>query len=79
MQEGNFCSQSPDHLYYFSLPLSEKFSNALETSISGYRVNITDQATRAELLDKMLIYYRLHIPTFGEIKSVKVLTEVLKD
>ncbi len=31
------------------------------------------------LLHRMPEYFRIHIPTFGEIKSVQVLSDVLKD
>lgn len=76
---GNFSSHPPAHAYYFSLPLSEKFSQALTASESGYISGIHDYRTRTELLTKMLTYYRLHIPSFGELKSVQVLTDVFRD
>jgi DNA repair protein RecO (recombination protein O) len=79
MLGGNFCSQPPEHAYYFSLPLSEKLSQALTASASGYEIKNPDLRSRSELLDKMLSYYRLHIPTFGEIKSVQILTEIFRD
>jgi hypothetical protein len=31
------------------------------------------------LLHRMTEYFRIQIPTFGEIKSVQVLSDVLKD
>jgi len=79
MVGGNFCQHSPDHPYYFSSPLSNSLSEAI-TAINSGAVNlIADYATRTELLSKMLMYYRIHIPAFGEVKSVQVLSDVLKD
>jgi hypothetical protein len=40
---------------------------------------VADHKTRSELLSKMIEYFRIHIPAFGEIKSVQVLSDVLKD
>lgn len=79
MVEGNFCSAPPDHAYYFSSPLSNSLSEVLTALNSGVASLKTDYATRTELLLKMLEYFRIHITTFGEIKSVQVLSDVLKD
>ncbi len=79
MVGGDFCSQPPEHAYYFPSPLSNSLSEAI-TAISSGVMNIkADHAVRNELLAKMLMYYRIHIPTFGEIKSVQVLSDVLRD
>jgi DNA repair protein RecO (recombination protein O) len=79
MIEGNFCSYPPDHMYYFSSPLSDSFSEVLTALNAGIVSIKTDYATRGELLVRMLEYFRIHIPTFGEIKSVQVLSDVLRD
>jgi len=79
MQNGNFCAFPPEHPYYFSLPLSDSFSEALTTLNVGIVSLKMGYAIRNELLNKMLEYFRIHIPTFGELKSVQVLSDVLKD
>jgi len=79
MVGGNFCHQPPEHPYYFSSPLSNIFSEILTAIDAGIICIRTDYAIRNELLKRMLEYFRIHIPTFGEIKSVKVLSDVLKD
>jgi DNA repair protein RecO (recombination protein O) len=76
---GNFSQHPPDHAYYFSSPLSNSFSEIL-TALNAGVINIkADYPTRNELLMRMLEYFRIHIPTFGEIKSVQVLSDILKD
>jgi DNA repair protein RecO (recombination protein O) len=79
MVGGNFCQHPPDHPYYFCSPLSNSLSEVLTALSIGVESIKTDYTTRTELLSKMLEYFRIHIPTFGEIKSVQVLSDVLKD
>ena len=79
MEEGNFCPHPPGHPYYLSSPLSDRLSEVLTALNAGVISIVADHATRSELLAKMLEYFRLHIPAFGEIKSVQVLSDVLKD
>ena len=79
MVEGYFCSHPPDHPYYLSSPLSNRLSEVLSALNAGVISIVADHATRSELLARMIEYFRIHIPTFGEIKSVQVLSDVLKD
>ncbi len=79
MLGGNFCPHPPDHLYYLSSPLSDSLSEVLSALNAGAVSLKTDYATRSVLLQKMLEYFRIHIPSFGAIKSVQVLSDVLKD
>ncbi len=79
MAGGNFCAFPPDHPYYFASPLSDSLAEVLNALNAGVRIIKTDYTTRSLLLSRMLEYFRIHIPTFGEIKSVQVLSDVLKD
>jgi len=79
MVEGNFSSGPPGHPYYFCSPLSDSFAEVLKTLNIGIANIKIDYSTRTDLLSKMLGYFRIHIPAFGEMKSVQVLTDVLKD
>jgi DNA repair protein RecO (recombination protein O) len=79
MVEGNFSSGPPDHAYYFCSPLSNSFAEVLDTLNTGVEHVQIGYSTRTELLSKMLLYFRIHIPAFGELKSVKVLSDVLKE
>ena len=79
MEEGDFSPHPPGHPYYLSPPLSGNLSEVLTALNAGVESLKTDYATRSELLTKMLEYFRIHLPAFGEIKSVQVLSDVLKD
>ena len=76
LQEGLFQPGLPNHPFFLDLPLSDYFYNVLHSSL-----NLTDDLgipvhQRRLLIEKLLEYYQLHIPGFGNIKSHKVLEEV---
>jgi len=79
MEEGNFCSHPPCHPYYLASPLSDRLSEVITALNAGVVSIVADHSTRNALLAKMLEYFRIHIPAFGEMKSVQVLSDVLKD
>ena len=79
MLGGNFCPHPPEHPYYFSSPLSDNFSDVLTALNAGVTTLKMPYTLRTELLARMLEYIRIHIPSFGEMKSVQVLSDVLKD
>ncbi len=73
MQEGIFTAQTPHHLFYADTELSFHLSELLNN-----KSNFTCTAkTRAQLLNVLIMLYRLHIPNFGEINSIQILKEVL--
>jgi DNA repair protein RecO (recombination protein O) len=77
MEEGLFLDSEPLHRYY----ISGQPAAALEQLQSMDWEDLKDFSipapVRDELLDRLLDYYRLHIPDMGEMKSVKVLHELL--
>jgi len=79
MEEGHFCPNPPGHPYYLSSPLSNSLSEVLTTLNAGITAIRINSVVRNELLAGMLEYFRIHIAGFGEIKSVRVLSDVLND
>lgn len=78
LREGNFSKKTPGYGEYISGGIAAKFANLLETTLeTPANIQLTT-SERRQLLDVLLTYYRLHIPTFGELKSVKVLKEILE-
>ncbi len=78
MQEGEFCSQCPDHPYYIASPYSKYLSELLSTDPET-PFPYFDHASRMFLLERVLEYFRLHLPAFGEMKSHHILSTVLQD
>ncbi len=76
LQEGVFMNNKPLHNNYLETRMAEKLKHILESDLIEDRIfdNTTD---RNQFMEKILDFYRLHIPGFGELKSHKVLHEVL--
>jgi len=79
MMEGSFCNYVPEHPYYITPPLSVSLSETLRELDSGIVFLKTGYNIRTELLSMLLTYFRLHLTGFGELKSLQVLTDVLRD
>ncbi|MCD4772939.1 MAG: DNA repair protein RecO [Bacteroidales bacterium] len=78
MEEGIFCGNKPMHGNYIREPLSRKFFNLLKTEIAENSSVSLSQKERQEFLQRLIDYYRLHLPVFREIKSHHILREVLE-
>jgi DNA repair protein RecO (recombination protein O) len=80
MTEGVFQDKMPEHKYYIPPPGSLLLKEIILTgtydfsAISFYQEILR---TRNDLLESMLVYYKLHLPGFGDIRSHKVLHTVL--
>jgi DNA repair protein RecO (recombination protein O) len=77
MKEGLFSDYEPSNKQSIGPDLSATFNRLLTTSyedLAGLHIS-SDQ--RMTLLEKILEYYSLHMPSFREIKSHHVLHEVL--
>jgi DNA repair protein RecO (recombination protein O) len=84
MREGIFQEIPPDHKYYLRPPLSallkELINKESENSTDDYLIpeyNPETIQTRNHLLEQLLIYYKLHLPEFREIRSHKILHTIL--
>ncbi len=76
LQEGVFTSAKPLHNNLLDVSLAAKLNHVLELNHFGERI-FDNTTERNQFMEKLLDYYRLHIPGFGELKSHKVLHEVL--
>ena len=76
LQEGIFTNTVPLHPYYIDSETSFEFNKLISANYNETDVSYSGQ-TRGELLKALLLFYRLHLPNFGEMKSIQVLREVL--
>jgi len=76
LQEGIFQSTVPIHPYYIEPPMTDVFRKVLESPIYLAGTLGITVAEKRILTEKILEYYQLHLPSFPEIKSRKVLEEV---
>lgn len=78
LQEGNFVDHQPTHPHFIDGRSAELTAQLLKVmqpaELEEFRLN---QDIRRNLLLRYLEYYALHIPDFGQMKTLMVLHEVL--
>ncbi len=73
--EGEFISNTPIHSFYIDKNLSIFFNKILNSDFTSNDIKITN-STRQQLLDKIIEYYKYHLISLKEIKSLPILKEV---
>ena len=73
---ATFTSSHPSHTYFLSQEESRMLPLLLRLDYSTMHLLRLTRAERARCMDVILTYYRLHIPSFPELKSADVLHEV---
>ncbi len=78
LQEGAFVSERPVHLHYLDEPYSFQAAQFMKAQqpvdLEEIKIN---QEKRRKLLEAYILFYQLHIPEFGMMKTLPVLQEVL--
>jgi DNA repair protein RecO (recombination protein O) len=75
LKEGEFTGELPAHSHFISQPRSSMMKRLL----NGETEARISRADRNFLLEKILLYYRLHLHDFKKINSHHVLHEVLEN
>ena len=78
MLEGVFVPFQPNHSFYLQPEKSEIFNKLLKTSIDDYHLINLPRILRNEILHDLVAYYKIHIQSVKEIKSLEILEEVYK-
>jgi DNA repair protein RecO (recombination protein O) len=73
---GVFSDLPPASGLYMNHELSEIFKTLISTSPGQARTLELTTSQRREMLQRIIMYYSLHIPGFKNLKSLKVLNEV---
>jgi DNA repair protein RecO (recombination protein O) len=84
MKDGIFQENPPNHKYFIRPPLTTLLKELInpELSSSSYTI-LTGKhkpetlKSRNELLEQILLYYKLHLPDFREIRSHQILHTIL--
>ncbi len=77
MQEGRFCSQPPNHAYYVSGEVVKFLHRLQETKFEDSSKLKLNNKNRKLILGTLIEYYKIHLPSLGEFKSLEVLSVVL--
>jgi DNA repair protein RecO (recombination protein O) len=62
---------------YLSASKSKMLNDFVLSSYDTIQHLVLTKVERKQLLQSIILFYQLHINTFGEIKSIEVLEEVL--
>ena len=77
LQEGRFTGQQPEHPDYVKQNLASKMAALLSSTFEEAGKLAFQNEERRAVLDTLLLFYRLHVPGFGELKSTEVLKTIL--
>ncbi len=73
MQNGVFVDRLPLHRHFLSQQESVVFARLLKMSYENMSLYSFSRQDRVQIIERILEYYRLHLPEFPEIKSLAVL------
>lgn len=77
LQEGQFVEQKPSHSYFLEMQLAEATSQLLSINFyNDLELIHLSRHVRKNLIIAYQNYIALHVPEFGEIKSLPVLQEI---
>lgn len=71
--EGEFVLEQPVHTYYLSVVEALAFYHLLEISYANMSDFSYNRNQRNRLTETLILYYKLHLPDFKEVKSFEVL------
>ena len=76
LMEAEFVSRAPAHAYYIYGDEARAFEQLLRMNFSTMHLFQLTRTQRNRILELILTYYRLHIPSLPELKSWEVLREI---
>lgn len=77
LQEGVFTPEIPTHLYYLDPILADCLFQAVHLAkTESHQLNMSNKQ-RSILIDQLVIFYRLHVVSFGELSSLDILRGIL--
>lgn len=77
LQEGQFSDAIPQHPQFITGILVEKLALLYVSPFEDSPSPDINNNERRKLLEILITYYRLHLPGFGEMKSIEVLKTIL--
>ena len=75
LMAAEFASRAPAHIYYIYGDEARAFEQLLRMNFSTMHLFRLTRGQRNRILELILTYYRLHIPSLPELKSWEVLRE----
>lgn len=79
LMQGCFRKTPPEHEHYLSPSLAEPFAEMLTQGPGEQERFLKGTEKRQELLGKLIDHHRIHLGSFGRIRSLEVLQELFTD
>jgi DNA repair protein RecO (recombination protein O) len=77
LKSGTYSNSSPGHFFIIQNPYTAYWTELLSNNLDKpAQISLTPNE-RKFLVEKLLDYYRLHVENFGEIRSHRILEDVL--
>lgn len=73
MLNGVFVAAVPSHRHFLNKEESEVFARLLRMSFENMALYTFSRRERVEIINRIIEYYRLHMPEFLEIKSISIM------
>lgn len=77
LKNGNYSKFQPPHSFILEQPYTSIWSAILAANFRNLDQLQIRPAQRKVMLEKILVYYQLHVEGFGQVKSHEVLEEIL--
>ena len=78
LREGSFCDVPPLHGDFLRPDEASRIHDMMRMDYQNMHLFRMNRIDRNRCLDVMLDYYRLHLPSFPELKSLSVLQELFE-
>lgn len=77
LKDGTYSKAQPPHALIIEPPFTALWTSILNSNFDNLQNLHISGTDRKVLLEKILVYYQLHVEGFGQVKSHEVLEEVL--
>ncbi|MBA3706116.1 MAG: DNA repair protein RecO [Bacteroidetes bacterium] len=77
LQEGSFNNVTPIHNHYLNPAYSSFLNDFILASPGKYQLIMLNKSERKHLLQTLIIFYQLHVTSFGAIRSHTILEEMV--
>ena len=76
LKNGSICQETPLHTFYLSQEETKIFVQLLRFNFSTMHLLKLSRTQRQTILEQILLFYKLHLPEFTNIKSLEVLKQI---
>ncbi|MFL5762619.1 MAG: DNA repair protein RecO [Bacteroidia bacterium] len=77
LRDGLFVAAKPSHALCLDVEESMLLDRLLKASFDDMEKIVLTRVQRKKILQNLVFFYRLHIPSFGEMRSPEVLEQVI--